>query len=914
MSDLKTNLESILEEKQSKIIPENIKKDVQIFDITGTYEGNSGDVKLFETEEEMQADITAQEGDLAVVYRNEIQNMTANTQTQFITFPETVILTEAFTDSAYAMIRAVDSSIMFDGSIMLDQYSFRFDGYSETGMIRVLYNSDDGITYTRTQFTGDSGDLINPVDLGTSIHCEVVEQWNDNFGYFMYVGGKVFEGLYENKIADDIDIINAVTNITYNGTVNYDISSVLSSNIDKVVSLSTSYFKNTLNADTISGYLINCKSSIEYELYCTIYTPSASYGVDGINRFYTSFDIDGNSACKIMPFRASKNSPISSSQDKFLKLNINISTNQITEEDIPISSLTVISDSTDTNNLYIYEVDVSNNIFVSIVKADAYDLNDVAYTLGTIEIENYENAGFNIGDIDIVYPKVLKYYLAPTQFTLAASNELLPGKIAYGKNGIITGDDTVYDNLDTKMIINKIYQIDDSTLSTLQSNIYLPSNVDLETLGINSNKVYGLNLDESTDNVTQGVLIIDKKEHSYTHSITDINSTYLNSACNVIYNNYVYSFIFTMDKLNILKFSKNNNILDCISQISYSATRILYDRTGYQLIGNTLYIIGCPSGGGSSVKLYGYTYNLDTEQFSTIISGETIESTIQYGITLERLDIEKTTVVFSYFGKDESGNYKQTTYNWSTKSKSTVSREYLLYFPNILDSHTYNKDYVIASKDGNLYLCKYPSFEQCLDITEYNISMYSGYYIYSNNYLYILSSRVLVVINLNDYTINSYNTLYNTSINSSDYSIYQINGIIDNEDYIMFQTNYNNTSRFYVIDKKYNDAYSIGNLAGSDRYLNILFEDSDACYLYSNLYEDGSSSVSINTKFNHIYITDNIINSQLCAFPIMITNKNNKIYLYAIPIQVDNLFNAGVLTEEEYNKALETSKEIKGIN
>ena len=219
-----------------------------------------------------------------------------------------------------------------------------------------------------------------------------------------------------------------------------------------------------------------------------------------------------------------------------------------------------------------------------------------------------------------------------------------------------------------------------------------------------------------------------------------------------------------------------------------------------------------------------------------------------------------------------------------------------------------------ASKDGNLYLCKYPSFEQCLDITEYNISMYSGYYIYSNNYLYILSSRVLVVINLNDYTINSYNTLYNTSINSSDYSIYQINGIIDNEDYIMFQTNYNNTSRFYVIDKKYNDAYSIGNLAGSDRYLNILFEDSDACYLYSNLYEDGSSSVSINTKFNHIYITDNIINSQLCAFPIMITNKNNKIYLYAIPIQVDNLFNAGVLTEEEYNKALETSKEIKGIN
>lgn len=39
MSELKTNLEAILQEKQDKIIPENIKKDIQIFDVTGTYEG-----------------------------------------------------------------------------------------------------------------------------------------------------------------------------------------------------------------------------------------------------------------------------------------------------------------------------------------------------------------------------------------------------------------------------------------------------------------------------------------------------------------------------------------------------------------------------------------------------------------------------------------------------------------------------------------------------------------------------------------------------------------------------------------------------------------------------------------------------------------------------------------------------------
>ena len=38
MLDLKINLEKILQEKQEKLIPENIKKDVQIFDVVGTLE------------------------------------------------------------------------------------------------------------------------------------------------------------------------------------------------------------------------------------------------------------------------------------------------------------------------------------------------------------------------------------------------------------------------------------------------------------------------------------------------------------------------------------------------------------------------------------------------------------------------------------------------------------------------------------------------------------------------------------------------------------------------------------------------------------------------------------------------------------------------------------------------------------
>ena len=221
MSELKTNLEAILQEKQDKIIPENIKKDVQIFDIIGTYEGSgsssNGDVKLFETVEEMQADENSKEGDLAVVYRSEIQNMTADTETQYITFPETVTLPEAFTDSVYGRLRAVDTSIMFDGNIQLDQTSFRFDGYSESGMIRVSYSSDDGITYTRDKFMGDSGSLSNPVDLGTLVQVEAeMEEWNDSFGYFMQVGGNVFDGLYQAQSYP------ALFNMKYNVDIMYN--------------------------------------------------------------------------------------------------------------------------------------------------------------------------------------------------------------------------------------------------------------------------------------------------------------------------------------------------------------------------------------------------------------------------------------------------------------------------------------------------------------------------------------------------------------------------------------------------------------------------------------------------------------------------------------------------------------------
>ena len=206
MSDLQTNLEQILQEKEQKIIPENIKSGVQIFDVIGTYEGSgqtTSGVKLFETEESMQADSSAKDGDLAIIYKEKTGNMTIDTQTQYITFPETVILSEAITSNYN---NCIINSINHTGkmlSITLTPTEFQAAGYNNLGMVGVRYTSSDGITYTRTMLGGISGggidssvtDLPNPLDFGTLIQCETPELWNDNMGYFMQIEEN-FEGLY----------------------------------------------------------------------------------------------------------------------------------------------------------------------------------------------------------------------------------------------------------------------------------------------------------------------------------------------------------------------------------------------------------------------------------------------------------------------------------------------------------------------------------------------------------------------------------------------------------------------------------------------------------------------------------------------------------------------------------------------
>lgn len=196
-NELQDNLDQILLDKETNLLPENLKEGVTVLGVEGSLKvtGSDSNIKLFETVEDMNNDPNPKEDDLAVVYREEYQNMDVDTQTQYITFPETVVLPEAITSDYRCTYKYIDNTYG-SFSVRLNDNSFRFSSRG-TPIINITYTSVDGITYNRDVFSIDNLELTNPVDLDSIIHINVNTQWNDNFGYFMQIGGTTFDGLYK---------------------------------------------------------------------------------------------------------------------------------------------------------------------------------------------------------------------------------------------------------------------------------------------------------------------------------------------------------------------------------------------------------------------------------------------------------------------------------------------------------------------------------------------------------------------------------------------------------------------------------------------------------------------------------------------------------------------------------------------
>ena len=423
MSDLGDKLVEIKRQKDTYILPENIRKNVTVYGVTGTLETGSGggDVKLFDTIEHMQEDENAQEGDLAVVYREELTNVTAESEFDSCTFPNEVILNEAFTGDIYGSFRAVDgSSGYFDGMVEMSSSGFMFNGYGESDEIRIEYESQDGITYTRT----DGGEEL--VEFGATIKWE---SWGGPFnsiiGNFMKIGGSVFEGLYNCKEVEKIntdlfkgfmanpeeteftDIYVKNLNVDYSAILN-EIGEPYNDYVKHGAGLITEY--ETL--DNIDGRVV-IKPKVYYKLWRfqnNIQAPN--FFLDNNKYYFASYN-GGN-------FGSSSKSYLVKYDNGTITLKM-LDVSDFVRSTINSSYWVYGGVSTEKCILFYDDYYFNNSYDTNIVN------NPSAIYLYNPNKENELFKTYN----------ELNYLLAPTQLT--ASPDYVYGKEFYGKNGVEVG-------------------------------------------------------------------------------------------------------------------------------------------------------------------------------------------------------------------------------------------------------------------------------------------------------------------------------------------------------------------------------------------------------------------------------------------------------------------------------------------
>ena len=420
-----------------------------------------GAVKLFETEEEMQADNTAKENDLAVVYRKEVKNMTVTDKPQYLTFPETVTLPQEIT-SRYMCIFVSDSgTIMRDIEIELTNNSFKLNCGGSNINFEVRYTSTDGINYTRNRFeSGDGQTLTNPVDLTVPIKVYYEEQWDDNIGYFMKVDSHYFGGLYEYQTGEDKDKLLFVSDI-FADEDSFGHSTTISQYVTRQF-INSGVFDKVLNNlpdnTVLNSLLVVTDYTYGYDnqdiknIQCFAFTSPTA--VDNLNKnTLYACDVFANGPSgtnqSYAMFKAGYEADDTTTDFKMYRWYFNEDEECILEEITDLS--TFVWQKTD-NTKY-------NKLCYSTPLNSYWDLYTIQYKNNEFDFYPFQSQpynGYGSHDIGLSFYEYKEYKIANNQYNLDNPNQLLPEVKAYGKNGNITGDKSVYSNLNYKEMFETI--------------------------------------------------------------------------------------------------------------------------------------------------------------------------------------------------------------------------------------------------------------------------------------------------------------------------------------------------------------------------------------------------------------------------------------------------------------------------
>ena len=469
---------------QENITPDKIKKGIEILGVTGTYEGTGGGVKLFDTIEHMQQDPTMQENDLAVVYKNELQSITADSEFSKCIFPQEVVLDSAYSGSIYAQFNSTGDD-WFDGNVELSSTAFRFSGYGDIGEIEVEYTSQDGITYTRT----DGGD--NEINFGTTImYMDTGEEFNSIIGNFMKLSSSVFNGLFNAKIVD-VTTRYIVNNKTYVFPQAF---------IDKMNELFALHYvpQAVIIVDSFTE-----QGDVRTVTDCWLYSSSFYISV------FTTQDTNNIYVCMRSNLAL---------DDSF---RCHYDGTNITVDDTNLSSIfdTLVY----TNGTTPWYADQSHSS--SSIIMQAIPGKDIASDIGTIPTINSTSGYIRVPTGDAVYDITLKYIVADNQFTTIASD--VYESVFYGKNGIETGT----------LNSNKVNNIREFIAKSNLYNTFRSLNLDLTVKDLNQAFMNNSNIVVAPEMNTSHVTMFNEMFRNCTNlvSVPDLDLSHANWALNMFY-------------------------------------------------------------------------------------------------------------------------------------------------------------------------------------------------------------------------------------------------------------------------------------------------------------------------------------------------------------------------------------------
>ena len=369
-------------------------------------------IKIFNTKELMQADTTAKEGDLAVVYRSELKSISNGDTIASITFPKTVVFDEAVSSDYYGMLRGENEPMIYLDVQLNASSCFIRD---MAGVIsEIEYSSADGITYTRTDSNEDT------YEIGET----TVEDLDEHICRFIQIGGNIFEGLFQYKHHALDNVYNA-SNYTNNTklNINYKIPDIIAKidngNPKQLIIIEEAELDE-------SGYYYNIKR-------CKTYQPAGNnrpfIGITADNKYYICFEMYNKDSSTTIE-------QIETNYDFSLD-NPVVSTVNITKSDadkLPIFGNRSNGISTGSDTYYILkEIQANQTNIVSIAGPDMITTSLTSSQLG--KGVTIITAPSSVYKSELIY--IDSYMPASTQLTTVAND--VYQSIFYGKNGLETG-------------------------------------------------------------------------------------------------------------------------------------------------------------------------------------------------------------------------------------------------------------------------------------------------------------------------------------------------------------------------------------------------------------------------------------------------------------------------------------------